>query len=444
MFSNSWTAVSRIILVFLCVLWPLAGDAADRPAPSIRILEIAVDAVLSPAQADLLDDALAKAGDGGYTALLVRLDTPGGSVDVMRRMVTAILNAKVPVLVWVAPSGARAASAGVFLMAAATVSAMAPQTTIGSATPVGPSGADIQGALKNKVQNDLVSLVRGMAETRGRNAGWYASSVTRAANLTAFEAVRERVVDCVAVDREDLLSQIGRRGLPVRGEVLHFAPAEVALETHAPGLWYDALSWLLNPQIAYILLLAGMAGLFFELITPGAVLPGVIGALSLLLALYALSVLPTNAAGLLLLVLGGVFFVLEVHVTSYGLLGLSGVIALFVGSLLLFRFEGGSGLPLSVVLPTVLGVSVLLGLALALVTRAQALRPQSGLAALVGRRAVVRQWNRTSGKVFVRGELWEAVSSEDLALAPGEEVVILATGDMRLVVGRPAGHCAAS
>lgn len=437
-----WASISRLLL-FLLVSLPLCGLLLTPAyASPVKILDATMAAAVSPAQADMLDAALDHAVRTKATALLLRLDTPGGGVEVMRRMVGALLNAPLPVIVWVAPSGARAASAGVFLMAAAQINAMAPQTTIGSASPVGPGGSDLTGTMDTKIRNDLESLLRGVVGSRGRNVDWYLQSVAKAANLTATEAVRERVVDYIAPSREDLFTQIGKRGLPVGGSLLHFASEDVAYEIFVPGFWYDTLSWLLDPQIAYMLLLVGMAGLFFELTTPGAILPGVVGGLSLLLSLYALSLLPTNVAGLLLLVLGAVFFGLELYITSYGLLGLAGVLSLFFGSLLLFRFEGRPGLPFSVILPTVAGLSVLLGLGAWLLSKAQRLKPQSGLATMVGQTAVIRHWEGQTGKVFVHGELWNATSTSHEAFIKGQEVRIAAVMDMQLAVTALSGETA--
>lgn len=424
-----------LFLVSLLGFFPCGARAQQKP---VLVLATNLEASISPAQADMLDDAIGKAGTMGAAFLLVRLNTPGGGIGPMRRMVASILASPVPVVLYVAPSGARAASAGVFLMAAARVGAMAPDTTIGSASPVGPGGGDLNGTLYRKIRNELTSLVRGMAHSHGRNADWYRRFVVGAANLTAAEAVRDRVVEYLATDREDLFTQLGKRGLPLPGgQVLHFAPADVVLTAYDPGWRYGFLTWLLDPQVAYILLLVGVAGIFFELITPGAILPGVIGGLCLLPALYALSILPVNAVGLLLLLFAGTLFLLELYVTSYGLLGLSGVAALFLGSVLLFRLDGHAGLPLSVITPTVAGVSLILLLAGWLLARAQRLKPRSGLDALVGQPATVRHFDGTAGKVFVRGEIWNAILDPgcgDCRPVPGQRVRIVAARDMTLVV----------
>jgi len=436
-FRADLTAVAVGIALLLVGVGAVAAPAAGR---QVRVLEASLASAISPAQADMLEAALNRARDSGADMLLVRLDTPGGSIEVMRRMVMTILNAPVPVVIWVAPSGARAASAGVFLAAAAPYLAMAPQTTIGSASPVGLGGGDVKGTLKTKIKNDLLSLLRGMAERYGRNADWYARAVTVAANLDAMEAVRLRVADMIAVDKSDLMDQLGRRGVATDRGLLHFAAGDVRFEPFEPGLRHDLLSWLLDPSVAYILLLAGLAGLYFEITTPGVILPGVFGSLCLLLSLYAMSVLPTNAAGLLLLLLGGVFFGLEVHITSYGLLGLAGVASFFLGSLLLFRGSGLGALPLTLILPTVAGLSLFLGLIGWLVTRAQLQRPKSGVEALVGQKAVVRSWSGRSGKVFVRGEIWQAESWDPLGLQPGQSVHIQSVSGLVLGVEPESGQ----
>ncbi len=407
-------------------------------------LSMDLEGAISPIQADQLETVLARARKIGALVVLVRLDTPGGSVEVMRRMVKAIRQSPVPVAIWVGPSGARAASAGVFLVAAAQVNAMAPQTTIGSASPVGLGGGDLNKTMDAKVRNDLESLVRSLATGTGRNAVWYQSAVAKADNLTAMEAVGKRVVDYLAVSLPDFLDQMGARGLKTATGVTHFTAAQVTVTPVEPGLRHKLLAWLLDPQVAYILLLVGVAGIFFELTTPGAILPGVLGGLCLLPALYALSVLPTNAAGLLLLLFGGALFLLEVHITSYGLLSLAGLAALFLGSVMLFRGNGVGGLPLSLITPTVIGVAAILAAAGWLLARAQRQKPRTGSEALIGQEALVRHWDNEAGKVLIRGEIWDAVFDPTLPaplpaarLLPGDHVRVVAVRDMLLYVALP-------
>lgn len=440
--------------VFLFCTLLLACLGLAQPARAVTALEVHLAAAISPAQADMLDDALAFARHRNVEApglplaaeqridvVLLTLDTPGGSIEVMRRMVTSILNSPIPVVVYVWPSGARAASAGVFLTAAASVSAMAPQTTIGAASPIGPGGGDLSKTVDKKIRNDLESLVRGLADKYGRNVNWYKQAIDSAVSLTATEAAADRVVDYLAVDRTDLLVQIGKRGLPTAEGKLRFDGSQVRFVTYEPGVIYRLLSWIFDPQVAYILLLIGVAGVFFELTTPGAILPGVLGGLCLITSLYALSVLPTNAAGLLLLLLAGGLFLLELHVTSYGLLSIAAVIALFLGSMLLFRAEGQTSLPLSLILPTVGGVSAILLGAVWILARAQRQKPRSGMEALLGQTAQVRHFEGRVGKVFVRGEIWDARlidPTDSVVLAPGQDVVIDGVESFTLLVSAAA------
>ncbi len=430
-------ALSGLLLCLLSPAWSFSQGASPG-TNAVSALSIAIDAALTPVAADSLDKALRTARERSAAFVLLRLDTPGGSVDVMRRMVKSIRQSPVPVAVWVGPAGARAASAGVFLVAASPVAAMAPQTTIGSASPVGFGGEDLDKTMDAKIRNDLTSLVRSLAEATGRNADWYQRSVTSAANVAESEAVRERVVDFLAVSPEDYAQQLGKRGLPTPEGLVRFSGSQVRFEAFEAGVRHRLLSWLLDPQVAYVLLLVGVAGLFFELTTPGAILPGVIGGLCLLPALYALSILPTNAAGLLLLVFGGALFLLEIHVTSYGLLGLAGLAALFTGSLLLFDTPGADPLSLGLVAPTVIGVSLILACAGWMLAKAQRQGPRTGLEAFPGQVATVRHWQGAEGKVFLRGELWEAArepaAGETVAFVPGDTVRVVAVQGMRLLV----------
>jgi membrane-bound serine protease (ClpP class) len=412
----------------------LAFPPFCEPAkPAVRILEADLTGAVTPLQQEFLRRALDQARDQGCDALLLRLDTPGGLLDSMRAMVKDMLNAPLPVLVWVGPKGAQAASAGVFLVAASDLAGMAPQATIGSASPVAPGGEDLNQTLKTKVMADLESLVRGAALARGRNADWYERAVSESVSLTAQEAVLQKVVEVLADDPLDFLEQAGKRGLERPGGALRFTRDQVVVERLEPSLRDRLLSWVLHPQVAYFLFLGGLAGLFFEITTPGAVLPGVLGGLALLLALYAMSVLPTRAAGLGLVLLGLLFFWLEIKITSFGLLGLAAVAALFLGSLLLFEPGTGlPGLPLSTVIVTVAGLSALLAGIVALVVRSQRSRQVTGDQAMLGLAAEVLDWSGDRGQVRVRGEIWAARS--DAPLVPGGRAVVIGQSGLTLVL----------
>ncbi|MCM0756062.1 nodulation protein NfeD [Desulfovibrio aminophilus] len=427
---------ARLFLFLLLLILPFALPSApfcDAAKPSPKVLEVEISGAITPVQEDLLRDALARVRAEGHDLLLIRLDTPGGLLETMRGMVKDMLNAPAPVLVWVGPRGAQAASAGVFLVAASQVAGMAPQATIGSASPVAQGGEELSATMSAKVKADLISLVRGAAASRGRNADWYERAVSESVSLTAQDAVMQRVVEVLADDAGDFLAQAGHRGIPYSGGVLRFDAEQMTIEHFDPGFRHRFLSWLLHPQVAYFLMLGGLAGLFFELTTPGAVLPGVLGGLCLLLALYAMSVLPTSAAGAGLILLGLALFWLEVKITSYGLLGVAAVIALFLGSIILFDPSSGlPGLPLATVIVTVSGVSAFLALAVGLVVRAQRSRKALGGQAMLGLEAEVLDWSGGRGQVRTRGEIWSARSDDPLR--PGDRVMIIGIDGLTLLV----------
>lgn len=422
-------------------LWGQASASDPMPGASdgVVVLLAQIQGPVTPAQVDLLEDAIATAQDQGAALLLLRLDTPGGLVESMRQMIKLMLNAPLPVAVWVGPAGAHAASAGVFLVAASDVAGMAPKTTIGAASPVDVQGKDVPETMASKVKSDLMGLLRGVAKARNRNLDWYERAVEEAVSATAEEAVMERVVEFVAMDPMDFLEQAGRRGVPGRygsdRAELRFAAEDVRLIEYEPGLRYKFLSWLLHPQIAYLLLMGGIAGLFFELNSPGAVLPGVLGGFCLLLGLYALSVLPTNAAGILLLLFAFVLFLLELKVASFGLLTLAGMLSLFVGSLLLVKpGEGFSRLPLPMVLVTAGGVAAMAGACVYFIGRSLRRPPSSGREAMVGENARVRSWQGDKGKVFAQGTLWDAIAPMELPLNKGDVVRITGMRGLTLLV----------
>jgi len=432
----------RLIALFFTGLVLLLTVHVVQGQQPFTVYRVDIEGAVSPAQVELLDAAIEAAQDQGAGLLLIRLNTPGGLGQSMREMVQQILGSPLPVAVWVAPAGGRAASAGVFIVAAADVAAMSPQTSIGAASPVpmGGGGQEMDETMAAKIENDILSLVRGVAAARGRNVEWYERAVTEADSITASEAVMENVVDFLATDIPDLLQQIASRGLTFKDQPIEFDPAKVEVVTHEPGFRYKVLSWLLDPQIAYILLLGGIAGLFFELSNPGTFFPGVLGGISLLLGLYALSILPTNAAGFLLILLGLVLFVLEIKVVSFGLLSVGGLVCFFIGSLILFDFEYGmSGLPLSTIAGVSIGLALVVGAAVFLVIRAHRRRPEQGMQALIGQKAKVRTWSSGQGQVFVRGEVWSATASDAQEIEPGDLVEVTQVEGLTLTVHKVSG-----
>lgn len=402
-------------------------------ADKVSVLLLELQGGISPAQVHLLEDALGQADDDDHDLLLLRLDTPGGSGTSMRDLVKLIMNSNIPVCVWVGPEGAHAASAGAYITAAAQVSAMAPGTSIGAASPVSPSGEELPETMSKKVVGDMVSLIKGIARKRGRNIDWYAKSVLEGVSVDAQDAVTLNVVDFMALSIDDFLEQLGARGVLINGVKVRFLKVAVTVSKFDPGFRYSVLSWLLDPQVAYFLLLGGMLGLFFELSHPGAIVPGVVGAFCLVTGLYAMSILPTNAAGLILLLLGAVLFLLEIFIVSYGLLSLAAVISLFVGSLVLFR-EGTPGIPMATILGTVLSFSVLVGIILYLITKAQISRSGVGMESMLGLEGEVIEIKGERMKVRVRGEIWNAEADDKTFFEPGTVIKVIQAHGLTLII----------
>jgi membrane-bound serine protease (ClpP class) len=405
------TSVKRLAL--LVVLAAAVAAPAAHAAP--RVLAIHFKDDVNPVTQDWLNGQLDRAVDDHYDAAVIVIDTPGGLDESMRKIVAKELSVHVPVVVWVGPSGARAASAGVWISEAADVLAMAPETNIGSSTPISGGGQDLQKDLRRKVVNDAAASLRGLARTHGRNAKWADAAVRRASNLTADEALRMNVIDLMAPDLPTLLDRIdGRKTVP-RGYVLHTADATVT--DAEPGFVTRFLSTLINPNLLSLLFLAGIAGIGYEIFHPGVVLPGALGAVALLTALFGFSILPLSWAGLGLVLLGIGLLVLEAHVVSHGTLAVAGLISLGVGLATLFH---NAPAPYETSIPLVFGVTIALGgfWVFALTKAVQVRRrPVSvGPEEIVGMEGIVRN----GGLVFVRGELWRAQSEQPLA--PGQHV----------------------
>ncbi|WP_235896511.1 NfeD family protein [Oceanidesulfovibrio marinus] len=433
-FKKCFWCASLLGMCVLLLAWANASTAANQTISQTRVLYVELDGGISPIQADLFDQAIETARDDNYELILVRLDTPGGLVSSTRTMIKSMLGSPVPFLVWVGPAGAHAASAGVFIVAASDLAGMSPQSTIGAASPVSMSGGDINGTMARKVQNDILSLLRSLARRKGRNYEWYAKAVEEADSITATEAVMDHVVEILADSPLDFLQQAGARGISTNQGDLRFTAESIDLIPYEPGFRYSFLAWLLHPQIAYFLFLGGIAGLFFEVSHPGAVFPGVVGGLFLLLALYALSILPTNAAGILLILFSLILLVLEVFITSYGLLSIAALLSLFIGSTILFKEGTGFVLPLSSILTTVLLLAGFVSVVLYLVGKAQLRKPRQGDKVLIGTAATVRSWNGAQGKVFLRGEIWNAVSKEPIFVSTGDIVQIIRVDGLTLTV----------
>ena len=377
-----------------------------------RVVILTLSDSIQPASLRYLERGLEVADSSGASATIIELNTPGGLLTSLRQMTTAITAARRPVVVYVTPAGAQAASAGFFLLMAADVAAMAPGTNAGAAHPVGGEGAELAKTIAEKVTNDAAALVRSLATQRGRSAEWAEKAVRDSASYTEREALEKKLIDVVSNDRGDLLKWLDGRTVKRfdgKPEKVETSAAEVVVV--APNTGDKLLSVIAHPNIAYLLMLLGLVGIYFELSHPGAILPGVLGGVALLLALFALSVLPVNYVGVLLILLGISFFVLEVKVVSYGLLTVAGLVSFIFGSLMLIRSPFPAlRVGLAVVLPTALAVAFVVIFLLARVLRSYRRQPLTGAKGLVGEFGEAAVALEPSGKVFVHGEYWEAIS----------------------------------
>ena len=418
----------RLLLVLLVLLLAIPGHVAAEETAAVHILKVA--APIGPGVAGFVADALDAADRENAACIVIQLDTPGGLAESMRQIVTKILATNTPVIVFVAPSGARAASAGVMITMAADIAAMAPGTNIGAAHPVGAGGKDIDDAMSEKVVNDMVAQARSVAEQRGRNADWVEEAIRDSVSITETEALRENVIDLVADDTDALLTLLDGRKVKGKGALtLKDAPRKMVVE----GLRTKILRAISDPNIAFILFLIGAAGLYFELSHPGAIFPGVIGGLCLILAIYAFQVLPVNFVGILLMVLAVILFILEIKVTSYGMLSVAGTIALFLGGLMLFKeSDYGIRVSLGVLVPAVGVVSVFFAAVAGLAFKAQVAGARTGLRGMIGEIGIVKQAIDPEGKVAVHGELWKARA--DAVLAAGQTVRVVAVDGLTLMV----------
>lgn len=407
-----------IIAGMLCLaLVSLGTTVGLTKEGEVRIIEL--EGPINPGAAAFLTRGLEDAEKEGVELIIIRLDTPGGLVPSMRTMVKGIMNSSVPVVVYVAPKGAGAASAGVMITVSAHVAAMAPGTNIGAAHPVGAGGKDIDKDMSEKVVNDMASYGRSIAQERGKNADWVEKAIRESVSITAEEAVEKNVVDLVATDIDDLLKRLDGREVQLKQGKVTLRTKDLVRTYYEPGFRDAVLRVISDPNIAYILMMIGLAGLYFELAHPGAIFPGVIGAISLILAFYSFQTLPVNYAGLLLIVLAIVFFIAEIKIASYGILSLGGIVSLALGSIMLFEDVGVS---LRLMAPTIVLIGGFFVVVSSLAFRAYRAKPQSGLEGLIGEAGVVKKTIDPEGLVFVHGEYWRAVSSEKLE--PGEMVTV--------------------
>jgi membrane-bound serine protease (ClpP class) len=409
-------ALRGILAAFAAAIFIPAAHAATPP----QVLAVEFDNDVNPVTADYVVDEIKRANEERLDAVVILLDTPGGLADAMKDIYEAELASKVPVIVYVSPDGARAASAGVWIGEAGDILAMAPQTNIGSSTPVSSSGGEIPSDLKRKVVNDAAKSLRAISEEHGRNGDWAEAAVRKADNLTARQALEMNVIDVIAPTLPALLDQVDGRKTKPKGIVLNTAGAQV--ETVQMSLWKRILDTLIDPNLILILMSLGVLGITIELWSPGLIFPGTIGAICLIVGLFGLQVLPISWAGLLLMLLAAGFFLAELFVTSHGALALAGAVAFVIGALILFDPAGDT---YQVSVPVALGIGATLALMTAFVVakiiQVRRATVVTGQEDLIGQVGVVRQALDPEGLVFVHGELWRAKTDGD-AVLPGAPV----------------------
>jgi len=420
----------RTLILLLSVLLSTLMSAAPVPL-------LTIDGAIGPAAASYLDGALAEAQRRRAAFVLLELDTPGGLVTSTRDMVQAILGSPVPVVVYVAPQGAHAASAGTFLVYAAHIAAMAPGTNLGAATPVGlmPGGGETNAtaAPMRKALNDTKAYIKSLAELRERNASWGERAVVEAESLSARDALRMGVVDIVAEDREDLLRQLDGRAVVADGHRVTLRTAEVQFVAYEADWKTRFLAVITDPNIALVLLMLALYGIFFELLNPGGVFPGVVGVIAGILALYALNLLPFNYAGLLLILLGVAFMVAEMFVSGFGVLGIGGAAAFAFGALLLFDADTlGTDISLPLVIAVTAVTLLFFMLVVRMLLRSRAHPVVSGIEEMIGAEAEVLEATRGGYWVRCHGERWYAESERPLA--PGTRAAVASVSGLTLQI----------
>ena len=421
--------ILAFLLVFVTVF---PAGAQEKPQEKAPVFLISVKSIINPATAKFITDSIDEAVKQGGQCLIIQLDTPGGLMDSMKSIIDKILTSTIPIVVYVAPRGARAASAGVFITYSAHIAVMAPVTHIGAAHPVsvGSQGKEDK-TMTDKVVNDAVSYIKTIAKSRGRNVNWAEKAVRTSVSITEEEALKLNVIDFVSPDLDDLLARID-------GKVIKLDAGSRTLNTKGVKPKNLEMSWrdrlldtISNPTIAYILLMLGIYGIFFELSNPGAILPGVVGGIFIILAFFALQMLPVNYAGLALILFAIILFIAEIKVISHGILTIGGIVSLVIGSLMLFQApDPALRVSWRVMIPAVAIVSLFFVTVIAIAVKAQLRRPLGGREGLMGVEGRAATDVGGEGKVLIRGEYWDAVS--DVPVAKGAKVRVIGVEHLKV------------
>ena len=428
--------VSVFIALLIAGIWWLADGPQDltnadegKSRPLAYIVNI--DGTINPALADYILKSIQQAEDRKADIVVIRMDTAGGLVTSTK----AMINSSVPVAVFVGPSGSSASSAGALITVCADIAAMAPGTNIGAAHPVGSGGKEINEVMSEKIVNDLTAYIRGIVKQKGRNAGWAEKAIRESVSVTAKEALELHVIDVMAISVTDLLNKIDGRKIKKKGVELTLHTKGARQKRVAAGWRFQVLDVVANPNIAYLLMMVGTLGILMEIYSPGLIFPGVIGGMSLLLALFALQVLPVNYVGILLIILAIIFFIMEVKITSFGLLSVAGIISMTLGSIMLFE-TSDSALRVSwyVIVPTVGCFSAFFIVAVSLVVRAWKKKPRTGEQGLMGEIGKAVSDILEDGKVDIHGEIWNARS--DSLIPKGERIRVIKVDKLSVYVTR--------
>jgi membrane-bound serine protease (ClpP class) len=419
------TCAVFVVFAFSLLAWGLFASPG-------HVNLVTIDGPIGPVTARIIEKTVDSSVEDGSEALIIELNTPGGLDESMRLITKKILNSRVPVLVYVAPSGSRAASAGVFITLSAHIAAMTPGTNMGAAHPVA-MGGQIDSTMEEKVVNDAAAYIKSIASKRGRNEEWAEESVRKSVSITEKEALELGVIDFVVTDVRALLDSCDGKKVELPSGEKVLDTKEIEVRRAEISVRDRILQVITNPTIAYILLTLGMWGLFFELSNPGAIFPGIVGGICLILAFFGLQTLPVNYAGLLLMILAVIFFILEVKVVSYGALTIGGIISMVFGSLLLFE----SPLPymrasLSVIISVAVATALFFIFALGFVIQAHKRKVTTGDQGLLGEVAVARTALNPEGDVFIQGEIWKAEA--DQPVKKGEKVVVTGIEQLTLKV----------
>jgi len=432
---NSMVLFRSLLAIFLFVSWPLNAFGLNE------IIVVKINGAINPVVAEFVTDEIDQANSSSAELLILQMDTPGGLDTSMRQIIKAIENSQVPIASFVSPGGSRAASAGTFITIASHIAAMEPGTNIGAAHPVNLMGGGESRQAKtmeDKVVNDASAYIRSLAEQRGRNAHWAELSVRKSVSVSAKEAKQLGVIDYVVANLDSLILALDKRQVKMGEATVTLNTTEKTIIFREMSKRQRILDIISNPNIAYILMMLGLVGLYLELSNPGLILPGVIGGISLILALYAMQTLPVNYAGLLLIMLGVVLFIAEINIMSYGLLSVSGAISIFLGSIMLIDSDDPAMQISKMVLYPTLGVTFLLAIGtIYLARKSHQLRTTTGVEGLVGETGVVKVKLNPQGSVLIHGETWNAES--DITISDGEKVVVEAVEDLKIKV-RKAGE----